>query len=277
MAEAHLQESRRPGAPSRAVPAASAAYADGLSVPIIGQSDGYRTTTGRAFGRRGLLLGFSTNDGVPRDIHEEAMRRIAALSFIASCATLGMLGCAREDKPGDAQGSRDAGVDLSSSETARGDGAGPTETGGLEAGVPIEAGAGGTDASQASADASTSDVRRGADGSDAGLTPDSADSSGFPRDKLVAHLTPAEVARLCDWLSAKQGGYGRRVTCADGHTAETDESLVTCVRDYLDLRLVLETCQLTVGQMEDCSRAVGLDLCTLETANECGPLRACAG
>ena len=43
-------------------------------------------------------------------------------------------------------------------------------------------------------------------------------SSGVPRSSTVGSLDGSQEATLCDWENAKQGGYGRSVTCSDGST-----------------------------------------------------------
>lgn len=131
-----------------------------------------------------------------------------------------------------------------------------------------------------SPDASRPDLGRladtGAPGAPEAGSSDAADTSGFPRDTLVSRLTPAEAARLCDWISGKQGGYGRHVTCADGHEEQTDDSLIACVQAFIDGRAMLEKCALNIAQIEDCAQAVGLDLCKFTSASECKALNACS-
>jgi hypothetical protein len=191
------------------------------------------------------------------------------LSFVpgALVLLLGSLGCGA--------GGESEGMKL---DATLGDG-GAAEAAGIDGSPPgaITDGAASVDRGDVIPDGASSDLERSStDARDTAPLPDAGDTSGFPRDRLVATLTAAEAARLCDWVNANEGGYGRQITCSDGRIEESDESLVTCVRDFLDLRPILQACQLTVGHMEDCSRAIGPDLCSLDTASECGPLRACA-
>jgi hypothetical protein len=104
---------------------------------------------------------------------------------------------------------------------------------------------------------------------------DARSGSGLARERLVGQLTPNEAAMLCDFTNLTQGGYGKKATCPGGEVEENDESLNACVSDFIDLRLRLERCKLTVGHMEDCARAVGTDLCKFATAIECEPLTLC--
>ena len=124
------------------------------------------------------------------------------------------------------------------------------------------------------ADVSGRDALPEVPGTDAGAG-DGGTGSGLERGRLVGQMTPAEAAKLCDFTNAAQGGYGRKVTCPGGEDAETDESLASCVTDFVDLRPALERCRLTVAHMEDCARAIGPDLCKFETAVECEPLVLC--
>jgi hypothetical protein len=150
--------------------------------------------------------------------------------------------------------------------------------------------AGGTDETAVSADGSMVAV----DGTETGTTvdvrpadqdatgtllndasADGAGGSGLARDRLVARLTPAEAALLCDALSNAQGGYGKTAMCADGHVEENDPNLPDCVRALIDAAQALQQCGLTVGESEDCARTVGTELCRFPTAPECAPVRAC--
>src|SRR5262245_44737040 len=96
--------------------------------------------------------------------------------------------------------------------------------------------------------------------------------SGIDRSKTVGSLDPNEAATLCDWASARQGGYGRSVSCP-GSQQRTDSSKESCVSG---LPLLASYCpSLTVGETEDCANAIGTDLCALETAPECATIWAC--
>jgi len=100
-------------------------------------------------------------------------------------------------------------------------------------------------------------------------------SSGLSRTATVKSLTSAQATTLCDWQTAKQGGYGRSVTCADGSMQSTDPDQATCVSA---VSLVGSLCPtLTVGDVEDCADASQTDLCSFDTQAGCAKVRACIG
>jgi hypothetical protein len=98
-------------------------------------------------------------------------------------------------------------------------------------------------------------------------------SSGLPRTDTVGSLTAAQAATLCDWLNARQGGYGQSVTCPDGSHDDTDNNQASCVAS---VPTVATGCpSLTVGDIEDCANAIGTNLCAMSTAAGCANVNAC--
>ena len=101
------------------------------------------------------------------------------------------------------------------------------------------------------------------------------DSSGVPRASTVASLSASQAATLCDWENAKQGGYGRSVTCGDAGTRTTDTNQQECVMGMSYTKTACPT--LTVANVEDCANAIGADLCAISTNATCAPLATCLG
>ena len=100
-------------------------------------------------------------------------------------------------------------------------------------------------------------------------------SSGLPRSATIASLSTAQAGTLCDWQSAKQGGYGRMVNCSDGSQEMSDPDKATCVSGASALGALCPT--LTVGDVEDCANAVGTDLCSEPTQAGCAAFNTCLG
>jgi hypothetical protein len=89
----------------------------------------------------------------------------------------------------------------------------------------------------------------------------------------LGSLTTAQAVVLCDWTNARQGGYGRSVTCTDGSPQTTDVSQADCVASVPAAGTYCPT--LTVGDDEDCANAVLTDLCSLPNQAACANLNAC--
>jgi hypothetical protein len=100
-----------------------------------------------------------------------------------------------------------------------------------------------------------------------------ASSSGIPRSDTVGSLNASQAATLCDWENAKQGGYGRTVTCSDGSTQTTDPDQATCAAVVPYFANKCPT--LTVGDIEDCADGLGTNICNLPTESACAALNAC--
>ncbi|HXJ22778.1 MAG TPA: hypothetical protein VMT03_21350 [Polyangia bacterium] len=100
-------------------------------------------------------------------------------------------------------------------------------------------------------------------------------SSGVPRSSTIASLTTTQSATLCDWEDAKQGGYGRTVTCTDGSTRTTDTNQAECIAGMGYAKTLCPT--LTVADVEDCANAIGANLCEISTDPACANLAACLG
>jgi hypothetical protein len=101
-----------------------------------------------------------------------------------------------------------------------------------------------------------------------------ASGSGLPRTITVVSLTADQGAQLCDWINGAEGGYDRTVDCGSAGPLATDKNQAACVGGLPDLQLACPS--LTVGQVEDCAAAEGMDLCKFDTEPACAPLRLCA-
>lgn len=100
-------------------------------------------------------------------------------------------------------------------------------------------------------------------------------SSGVDRGKSLGSLTPGEKMQVCDDANRAQGGYGRMITCNDGHTEHTDPDQASCVAAS---PVSGQSCgNLTVGALLDCAHAIGIDLCAFATTTACQPARDCIG
>jgi hypothetical protein len=98
-------------------------------------------------------------------------------------------------------------------------------------------------------------------------------SSGLPRASTLGSLTTAQDATLCDWENAKQGGYGRSVSCPNGSEDDTDLTQASCVASVPGFATGCPS--LTVGDVEDCANAIGTNLCQMPTAAGCANVNAC--
>ncbi|MES1207314.1 MAG: hypothetical protein ABUS79_15360 [Pseudomonadota bacterium] len=98
-------------------------------------------------------------------------------------------------------------------------------------------------------------------------------ASGVPRSVRLIELTPTQASVLCDWTNLTQGGYARTATCPSGAAQSTNRSKQDCVNatSALGGRCV----DVTVGNVEDCARAAGTDLCKVESAPACQAIVAC--
>jgi hypothetical protein len=94
-------------------------------------------------------------------------------------------------------------------------------------------------------------------------------SSGLPRDAHVKALGSADLATLCDWSASKLGGYNRRITCPDGSWVMAKMSRMAC-----EQTVTSSPCDLTVGEIEDCTDAVTAAPCGA-IPEECAPLLLC--
>jgi hypothetical protein len=97
--------------------------------------------------------------------------------------------------------------------------------------------------------------------------------SGLDPSRLVASLTGDELQTLCQWSADTEGGSGKVTSCqVDGGMSNASvKPPSSCAADFMK-----RSCQLTVGQVEDCSRAVGADPCHALSAMPCVPILACA-
>lgn len=98
------------------------------------------------------------------------------------------------------------------------------------------------------------------------------DGSGVDQSKQMADLTPAEVMDQCEWSMEIAGGPGESFDCGDGTTA-TNNTVAECVAGY-DATFYA-TCNLTVGDVENCFTGLDGSPCNLFTTEECGPFINC--
>jgi hypothetical protein len=95
-------------------------------------------------------------------------------------------------------------------------------------------------------------------------------SSGVWEWQRVDLLEPDSRRELCDWANARQGGYGRRKTCASGIVA-TDATPEAC-----DAHLfVLGACGVKTADLEACVNVGETDLCASAASDACGAIRRC--
>jgi hypothetical protein len=111
-------------------------------------------------------------------------------------------------------------------------------------------------------------------GGSGGTTP-VGNSSGLPRSSTLASLTSGQGGTLCDWVNAKEGGYGRTFNCPDGSQAMSDPDRASCVDVIGYLGTNCPT--LTVANLEDCANASGTDVCSIPTQTACAAFDACVG
>lgn len=83
-------------------------------------------------------------------------------------------------------------------------------------------------------------------------------ASGLDRSRPVASLTDAELGRLCDWGLAQLGGYGSTLTCTDGTQIRNSPSRQACIAGHTRTF----QCIATVGDSEDCLRAIATQGCS---------------
>jgi hypothetical protein len=95
--------------------------------------------------------------------------------------------------------------------------------------------------------------------------------SGLPPSEQVGDLSASDVQTLCDWSSSRQGGAGSVHECAEGLTVTT-QPVSECVDTMSGT-----SCDITVGEVEDCTDAIAPDPCLLieATPPACLPLLRC--
>jgi hypothetical protein len=96
-------------------------------------------------------------------------------------------------------------------------------------------------------------------------------ASGLDRNARITTLDETEMGVLCDWVSARLGGYGVERDCGE-MTARTTANQEECVQSTQN---VTADCAATVGQYEDCANALGGNICGLLTEPACQPLFSC--
>src|SRR5688572_23190654 len=85
-------------------------------------------------------------------------------------------------------------------------------------------------------------------------------SSGVTTTKQLKDLTPAEQLQECEWGVAYSGGPGHQTMCADNVTITTG-TVAECVEDMM--AYASRGCTATVAQLEECTRAIAADPCSL--------------
>lgn len=96
-------------------------------------------------------------------------------------------------------------------------------------------------------------------------------ASGLPVSAQIGDLSEGDVETLCEWGTERQGGAGSEYECADGITVTTQPAT-----DCID-QLFETSCDITVGELEDCMDAIAPDPCVLleSTPPACEPMLAC--
>jgi hypothetical protein len=97
--------------------------------------------------------------------------------------------------------------------------------------------------------------------------------SSLDPNKRVADLTSDEQKQLCDEIANVQGGYGRTMTCPDGHIEKTDVDQASCLGGAPTL---IRYCpELTVADNLDCAHSQAEDFCSFASLPECQAVRDC--
>lgn len=93
---------------------------------------------------------------------------------------------------------------------------------------------------------------------------------GIDEDKQLAELSSEEKERFCEWQS--ENGPTEAAECEGGSSVGAVGTLEECV-DGFDA--FPSDCDLTVGQMMDCTESLAEDPCEGIASPECGPLLDC--
>jgi hypothetical protein len=83
-------------------------------------------------------------------------------------------------------------------------------------------------------------------------------------------LDPESRLELCDWMNARQGGYGRSQRCATG-VLTTDHDAAHCDQHLL----ALGACGVVTAQVEACVNVGESDLCASAADALCAKLTSC--
>jgi len=97
------------------------------------------------------------------------------------------------------------------------------------------------------------------------------ETSGLPPSLSLASLDASQVMQLCEWGIDIQGGPSQSWECSDGLTVSTG-TVAECVAG---LESGASSCDITVGEMEGCLRALGRDACNVLDDPACAAVRAC--
>jgi hypothetical protein len=96
--------------------------------------------------------------------------------------------------------------------------------------------------------------------------------SGVDSSKQIKDLSASEQMSVCEAGVAAQGGAGKMTNCGNGVTV-TVKSVADCVSQMGVY--AMKGCTATVGQLEACNDAIGMDPCSLG-GSACQPILACA-
>src|SRR3954468_13840773 len=97
--------------------------------------------------------------------------------------------------------------------------------------------------------------------------------TGVPPATKVSDLTDAQAKVMCDFLNARQGGYGKTIQCPDG-PSPNDKDQAECL-GYLVPGVGTFCPTLTAGDLESCANGPMGNVCTFQTAPECMAVAAC--
>jgi len=104
-----------------------------------------------------------------------------------------------------------------------------------------------------------------------GCSKGSGGGSGVDGDTKAADLTTEQATDVCDYTAQLFGGYGAQATC--GNSQVFIRSREACIAD---LGRYLDSCPVTVAQIEACAEAVGTNLCMLSTEPACAYIKQCS-
>jgi len=93
--------------------------------------------------------------------------------------------------------------------------------------------------------------------------------SGVDGSQSLADLSDGEKGALCDWVAGTEGGYGKVYTCDGSDVSIAKNDRAACVA------AIPQGCSATVGQVENCVRAVSGDACQILVRPECAAVRRC--
>lgn len=96
--------------------------------------------------------------------------------------------------------------------------------------------------------------------------------SGVTSTQSLTQLTDDEIARLCDWMLATEGGAGKITKCPGGSERET-HTRERCIESLKAIRPLSLRCTITVGDAEQCSLDEQKDTCAKHPS--CDKIKQC--